>query len=697
MDQPIQKKDFLVEIGTEELPPKALSILSHALTKSIIDQLKDKGLSFDEPQSFATPRRLGLLLKGLSVIQPDQQIERKGPAVKAAFKDGEPTKALKGFVRACNADINKLETIATNKGKWLVYRSVQQGKQAVELLPSIVDKALNNLPVPKRMRWGVNRYEFVRPVHWLVMLLGEDVVECEFFGLKSGRATYGHRFHSSQALNINSPCDYESLLETKGKVIASFERRQSIIKNQAEQIVIPLKGKVLTEPELLDEVTGLVEWPVAITGKFNEQFLSVPKESLISSMQEHQKYFPVLDDRGSLLPFFVCISNIISKDLSQVISGNERVISPRLADAQFFYETDKKTTLEAKRNKLKDIIFQKQLGTIFDKTERMDELALSVIGQCVNHCSDKLKEQTSQVAMLSKSDLVSEMVLEFPKLQGIMGRYYAQAERLNANVCLGLEEQYLPRFSGDKLPVTDVGCAVAIAEKLDTIVGIFGIGQPPSGNKDPFGLRRSVLGVLRIAIEKKLPLQLDILVQESLNIYKWHGVVLPVKGVKNQIIEFIFERLRSLSQNEGFPAETYLSVKAVKPMSPYDFYLRMQAVENFRRLPEASTLAQANKRVSNILVKAKDVSVFGTINANLLHEIAEKALFNALEDKEKQIAPIKDYSKKLELLASLKEPVDKFFDHVLVNVEDEKLKNNRYALLAKLQAMFRQVADIGLM
>ena len=692
-------QDFLVELGTEELPPKSLSKLSSAFSQSIIRQIKEAGLSFSDKKACATPRRLGLFISKLSTSQPDKFIERKGPAIQAAFKDGQATPAAKGFARSCGVDVESLETLETDKGAWLVHHLTQPGKAASELLPAMITTALNELPIPKRMRWGVRRDEFVRPVHWLVMLLGTSIVECNIMGLKAGRETFGHRIHSQGPLVIDTPSHYESLLESQGKIIADFDRRKQIIQTQTEAAASAINGKAVMEESLLNEVTGLVEWPIAITGGFDQSFLRMPSEALISSMQEHQKYFPVVDSDNKLLPNFICITNLESKDMAQVVAGNERVIRPRLADAQFFYDTDQKTTLEAKREKLKSIVFQKQLGSIFDKTERVAMLAV-LIAQAMNLGESNVESQhTEKAAKLSKSDLVSEMVQEFPELQGIMGRYYAKVEALDDEVCLALEEQYLPRFSGDRLPSTHAGCAIAIADKLDTIVGIFGIKQSPSGNKDPFALRRATLGVLRIIIEKSLPLHMDDLISWAKKGFEAQNISLSEPELSTKVTAFMLDRLRSWSMGESLPAETFIAVNAVTPKSPYDFYCRMTAVEAFRNLPESGALAQANKRVANILAKSSDMLVPNKVDESLLTESTEKNLYALLKEKSMQVKPLldeKDYSGVLMSLATLKQPVDNFFDQVLVNTEDLAVKANRYALLNQLRQLFLQVADISL-
>lgn len=699
----MSQKDFLVELGTEELPPKALKSLSNAFTHGILDRLKNAQLSFDSFEAFAAPRRLALLIKGLDTAQPDQQLERRGPAVKAAFdREGKATKAAEGFARSNGVSVDQLETLTTDKGAWLVYRAVQQGCETTQLLPDMVSQSLNELPIPKRMRWGAQRTEFVRPVHWLVMLMGEEVVDCEILGLQSGNQTRGHRFHANQPLTVNQPADYHNLLREQGKVMALFEERRNLIKQLVAEVAGGLGGEAVIDEDLLDEVTALNEWPVALSGRFDDEFLEVPAEALISSMKEHQKYFHVLSrdpsQEGKLLPHFITISNIESVEPEQVVSGNERVIRPRLSDAKFFFDTDKKTTLEARRETLKPIVFQAQLGSLFDKSERIAKLAGFIAKQ------ETGQEQLAvRAGELCKSDLTSEMVLEFPELQGIMGQYYGANDGEAQEVCLALNEQYMPRFAGDQLPSNLTGCAVAIADKIDTITGIFGINQPPSGNKDPFALRRATLGVLRIIVEKKLDLDLRDLINQSVEGYQAQGVVLPAANneqLTETVLDFMLERFRSWYQDEQIPVEVFLSVKALKPSRPFDFDQRVKAVHRFSQMAEAETLSAANKRVSNILAKTGNLVIPDAVDPGLMTEAAEKALATALADSKEKVAPIleqRQYSVAMESLAPLKDSVDRFFDEVLVNAEDEQVRLNRYALLKQLRRLFLHVADISLL
>ncbi len=697
MSQVISKHDFLVELGTEELPPKALKNLSSAFTSGIIDGLNKAQLSFSGYQAYAAPRRLALLIKDLDSSQPDQNMERRGPAIKAAYDaEGNPSKAAQGFARSNGVNFDQLETLETDKGAWLVYKSVKQGEQTSSLIPDIVSQSLAGLPIPKRMRWGASRTEFVRPVHWLVMLMGDQIIDCNILGLKAGNTTRGHRFHANKDLVISSPAHYSDILVNQGKVQPDFSVRRDTIKSQIELIASDLNGSAVIDEALLDEVTALNEWPVALSGRFDNEFLSVPSEALISSMKGHQKYFHVVDDNGLLLPHFITVSNIESSDPRQVVEGNEKVIRPRLADAKFFYETDKKTTLEENRIRLESIVFQKQLGSVFNKTERIAQLS-----SYITKLENGITEHSHRAGQLCKSDLVSEMVLEFPELQGIMGQYYAQYDNESPEVAVALNEQYMPRFAGDQLPSSLTGCSVAIADKIDTIAGIFGIGQLPTGSKDPFALRRASIGVLRIIVEKRLNLDLTSLIQQAIIGYTNTGVELPAAdNLETTAVDYMLERFDAAYQEEGVSTEIIQSVKALRPTNPLDFDQRIKAVSQFYLLPEANTLAAANKRVSNILSKAGDICIPDIIDNTLLKETAESALADIILLKKQEVAPLLEkraYADIMTSLASLKSSVDDFFDQVLVNADDEKVRLNRYALLKQLRNLFLDVADISLL
>ncbi|HET8802089.1 MAG TPA: glycine--tRNA ligase subunit beta [Marinobacter sp.] len=686
-------QDFLVEIGTEELPPKALATLSEAFTRGIADGLKDADIEFGQVEAFAAPRRLAVRVRDLSDAQPDKPVEKRGPAVTAAFDDaGNPTRALTGFATSLGVTPDQLDTLETDKGAWVVYRTVDKGKPTVELMPELVDRSLAALPIPKRMRWGAHRTEFVRPVHWVVLLFGNKVIDTPVMGLKPGNKTRGHRFHCPKSLIVPTPDDYEVVLKQEGYVIADFAERREQIRAGINQLAEKeAGGKAVIDESLLDEVTALNEWPIPMMGRFEERFLDVPAEALISSMKEHQKYFHVVAANGDMLPLFITVANIQSKDPSQVISGNEKVIRPRLSDAAFFYETDRKTKLEDRVGALKPIVFQEKLGSLYDKSVRVAALA-GKIARVMN--SDP--ELAKRAAMLAKTDLVTEMVLEFTDLQGIMGRYYAANDGEHEDVASALNEQYMPRFAGDDLPTTLTGCAVAIADRIDSLVGLFGINQPPSGTRDPFGLRRASLGVLRIIIERELPLDLQTLCEWA----EEEHTSITEPNVADTVVDYMLERFRAHYEEQGISAEVYLAVHARRPTRPLDFDRRVKAVEAFRQLPEAQALAGANKRVSNILTKQGGDRIGDTVDPSLLQDNAEKALAEQVDQQAEQVLPLfenGDYASALSSLASLRAPVDNFFDEVMVMADDEAVRNNRLALLNRLRNLFLRVADISLL
>lgn len=685
------KRDLLIEIGTEELPPKALPTLSEAFTDGIVNGLKEARIHTGEVTSFASPRRLAVLIHEVDTQQPDQKIERKGPAVKAAFDtDGNPTKAIQGFARSCGVEVDELSQQETDKGAWFVFEKEEKGKQTTDLLEAIVANSLQKLPTPKRMRWGDKTTEFVRPVHWLVSLLGNDVIDMEIMGLTAGRETRGHRFHQQGAISIDSPDRYEAQLKD-GYVIANFSKRRDLVSKGAEQAANKLGGKVIIDPSLLDEVTALVEWPVAVAGNFEKQFLNVPQECLITTMEDNQKYFAVVDSNNKLMPHFITTSNIESKDVNKVSEGNERVIRPRFADAEFFWEQDKKNPLETRIEATHKILFQKELGTLFEKTQRVTKLA-GMIAESIG--ADVT--QAKRAAELSKCDLMTDMVGEFPKLQGIMGRYYAIQDGETENVAYALEEQYLPRYAGDELPSHEAGKILSIADRIDTLMGIFAIGQKPTGTKDPFALRRAALAVLRIIIESELNLDLKALLNEAA---KNLSDKVDAKSKINETFAYILERLNAYYKDQGIPTGVVDSVAKLKPSNPLDFDKRVKAVAHFRELPEAEALAAANKRIGNIL-KKNSAHVTDTINPELFTEIAESNLHSALAEQQVLIEPLfKDgkYEDALKSLVSLREPVDQFFDQVMVMDEDKKLRNNRLALLNQLSNTFLKIADLSVL
>ena len=687
--------DCLIELGTEELPPTALATLSQAFESGLLKGLDTAGLSYsaDAVKRFATPRRLAVLIPALQTQQADKAIEKLGPAVSAAYdKEGKPSKAAEGFARSNGVSFDQLTTVDTDKGERLCFSSTEQGKPTTELLASIINDALDALPIPKRMRWGASRTEFVRPAHWLVVLLGDQVVDCSVLGQQSSRQSFGHRFHAPDAINIESPAGYEKQLRDQGSVIVDFEQRKASIAEQAKTLGESVNGRAVIEDDLLDEVTALVEMPYALIGKFDEAFLQVPQEALIYSMSEHQKYFHIVDSNGQLLPHFITISNIDSTDPDKVINGNERVIRPRLADAAFFFETDKKVSLNALRDRLKPVVFQKQLGTVYEKTERIASLAAG-IATAIGADSAAAK----QAGELCKADLASDMVLEFDKMQGTAGGYYAENEGLPAAVASAIRSHYLPRFAGDKVPTSGVDCAVALADRLDTLTGIFGIGQEPSGSKDPFALRRSSIGILQIILQNNLEIDIQHWVRVAI---AQHDLDADDSATATRVIDYLFDRFAAVYQDQGLATEIFAAVKAKSLSSPLDFDARVQAVAAFSQTEESESLASANKRVSNILEKSESNVSSQAFDAALLVETAEKTLAKAIADKESEAMPLFEqgqYRDGLLKLTELKASIDQFFDDVMVNVDDEKLKANRLALLARLRELFLHVADISLL
>lgn len=685
------KKDFLVELGTEELPPKALLKLSKSFQAGIVEGLEKESLAHGEVKSFATPRRLAVLVSALDAKQADRLTEKFGPAVKAAFDaDGNPTRAADGFAKSCGVAVADLSTAEKDGVEKLSFASTLPGKSTNELLPAIVDAALAKLPIPKRMRWGSSRDEFVRPVHWLVMLFGEEVVPSTIMGVESGDYSFGHRFHHPDKIRISKASEYEALMLEPGNVIADFTKRRELIRNAIIEEGVKLDATTVVDESLLDEVTGLVEYPVALTGRFEELFLEVPSEALILAMKSHQKCFYLLDKEEKLLPYFVTVSNIRSTDPSQVIEGNERVIRPRLADAKFFYETDKQSSLESRLDQLKKVVFQKKLGTVHDRSLRVARLAKFIAAD-----TGENEAQSERAAMLSKCDLVTNMVGEFADLQGLMGSYYAANDGEPEPVATAISEQYMPKYAGGDLPSTSIGSILAIADKLDSIVGLFAIGQPPTGSKDPFALRRSALGVLRIMVENKLDLDLFACIETSV---KGFETIEVDPDTSEKVFEFMLERFRSWYSDEGIPSNVFQSVMEIKPRKPYDFAKRIQAVSSFVQLEQSAALAAANKRVSNLLDKVDAASLSTDVSEVLLVDDAEKLLFQQLRDKELNTAPLfeaGDYTAGLAELAKLKDSVDGFFDDVLVMCDDKSVQNNRIALLQRLRDIFLKVADIS--
>lgn len=681
--------DFLVELGTEELPPKNLKNLMNAFVDSIQTDLTALELSFGAVKAYAAPRRLAVLVEGLASETPAKQLVVWGPPAAIAFKDGEPTKAALAFAEKNGITAAELKTESDGKAEKLVARISQEGKKTVAQLEKVVSDALAKLPIAKRMKWGSKREEFVRPVHWLVMLFGEQVVNASVLGLQAGRTTRGHRFHYNNPIELAQASDYASVLKNTGYVVADFAERGATIKAQVEAEAKNVGGVAVIDSDLLDEVTSLVEWPVALTGKFEERFLAVPAEALIASMKEHQKYFHVVDADGKLKNNFITVANLQSKDPAQIIDGNERVIRPRLSDAAFFFETDKKTSLVQFRERLKTIVFQAQLGTIFEKTERVAKLAQFIAGKL--GADEQLALRAGE---LCKSDLVTDMVGEFDDMQGIAGYYYAHNDGENAEVAAAMNEQYMPRFAGDQLPATTTGTIIALADRLDTISGIFGIGQQPTGSKDPFALRRASIAVLRLLVEKNLPLDL----RELLSFAKAQHKALTVGDeLVDQVTGYMLDRFRAMFEDAQIPAEVFQAVNAKQLSQPLDINQRVLAVSEFSKLPQAQALAAANKRVSNILSKHTG-EVSGVVHNDLLQEDAEKQLARAISAKAELVTPLfakREYTQALAALADLQQPVDAFFDSVMVNCDDQALQQNRLSLLTQLRGLFLEVADIS--
>ncbi|AUX91759.1 glycine--tRNA ligase subunit beta [Mixta gaviniae] len=686
------EKTFLVEIGTEELPPKALRNLAESFAAQVTAELDNAGLAHGEVSWYAAPRRLALKVASLSAAQPDREVEKRGPAIAAAFDaSGAPTKAAEGWARGCGITVDQAERLKTDKGEWLMYRAHVQGESAQALLPAMIANALAKLPVPKLMRWGDSDVQFVRPVHTVTLLLGDELIPATILGIPSGRTLRGHRFMGEPEITIDNADQYPQILETHGKVMADYDARKAKIKADAEAAARQIGGNADLSDSLLEEVTSLVEWPVVLTATFEEKFLAVPAEALVYTMKGDQKYFPVYDNDGKLLPHFIFVANIESRDPKQIISGNEKVVRPRLADAEFFFNTDRKKRLEDNLPRLETVLFQQQLGTLRDKTDRIQALAGWIAGQIGADVN-----LATRAGLLSKCDLMTNMVFEFTDTQGVMGMHYARHDGEAEEVAVALNEQYQPRFAGDDLPASPVACALAIADKMDTLAGIFGIGQHPKGDKDPFALRRAALGVLRIIVEKRLPLDLQTLTEEAVRLY---GSKLTNAKVVDEVIDFMLGRFRAWYQEEGHSVDTIQAVLARRPTRPADFDARMKAVSHFRTLEEAAALAAANKRVSNILAKATE-PLNDRVQASLLKENEEIKLatfVTALESKLQPWFAEGRYQDALIELAQLREAVDNFFDKVMVNADDQAVRINRLTLLAKLRALFLQVADISLL
>ena len=684
-------QNFLVEIGTEELPPKALKTLATSFADNVEAELNQAGLSFDKIEWFAAPRRLAVKVLNLATQQPSKEIEKRGPAVSAAFDaEGKPTKAAEGWARGCGITVDQAERIATDKGEWLVHRAKIEGQPTKNLLNDIVANALAKLPIPKPMRWADKIVQFIRPVHTVTMLLGDDLIEGEILGVASARTIRGHRFLGEKEFEIQHADQYPQLLREKGSVVADFNERKAEILAKSQAKATALGGVADIEESLLEEVTSLVEYPNVLAAKFEERFLAVPAEALVYTMKGDQKYFPIYDKDGKLLPHFIFVSNINPEDPTAIIEGNEKVVRPRLTDAEFFFKTDLKQKLVDRLPRLETVLFQQQLGTLKDKTDRIEQLAGEIAKQIG---ADEAKAK--RAGLLSKCDLMTNMVFEFTDTQGVMGMHYARHDGEDEEVAVALNEQYMPRFAGDELPKSLVASAVALADKFDTLTGIFGIGQAPKGSADPFALRRAALGALRIIVEKNLPLDLEDLVKKSAALF---GDKLTNQNVVADVVDFMLGRFRAWYQDEGIAVDVIQAVLARRPTRPADFDARVRAVSHFRTLDSAEALAAANKRVSNILAKAD--AAIGEINLTACVEPAEKALAEAVLALRTEVQPLiaqSDYTAVLDKLANLRAPVDSFFDNVMVNTEDPVLRQNRLAILNTLQDLFLQVADISVL
>ena len=684
-------QNFLVEIGTEELPPKALKTLATSFADNVEAELNQAGLTFDKIEWFAAPRRLAVKVLNLATQQPSKEIEKRGPAVSAAFDaEGKPTKAAEGWARGCGITVEQAERIATDKGEWLVHRAKIEGQPTKNLLNDIVANALAKLPIPKPMRWADKTVQFIRPVHTVTMLLGDELIEGKILGVASARTIRGHRFLGEKEFEIQHADQYPQLLREKGSVVADFNERKAEILAKSQAKATALGGVADIEEGLLEEVTSLVEYPNVLAAKFEERFLAVPAEALVYTMKGDQKYFPIYDKDGKLLPHFIFVSNINPEDPTAIIEGNEKVVRPRLTDAEFFFKTDLKQKLVDRLPRLETVLFQQQLGTLKDKTDRIEQLAGEIAKQIG---ADEAKAK--RAGLLSKCDLMTNMVFEFTDTQGVMGMHYARHDGEDEEVAVALNEQYMPRFAGDELPKSLVASAVALADKFDTLTGIFGIGQAPKGSADPFALRRAALGALRIIVEKNLPLDLEDLVKKSTALF---GDKLTNSNVVADVVDFMLGRFRAWYQDEGIAVDVIQAVLARRPTRPADFDARVRAVSHFRTLDSAEALAAANKRVANILAKAE--GDIGAIDVALCVEPAEQVLAQSVLGLAKEVQPLiaqGEYTAVLDKLAGLRQPVENFFDNVMVNVEDAKLRQNRLAILNTLQGLFLQVADISLL
>ena len=688
-----RSRDFLVEIGTEELPPKSLLVLASAFAEGVERGLDAAGLPHGAVERFATPRRLAVRVKRLADRQPDRSVERRGPPVKAAFDaSGAPTQAALAFAKSCGVELSALGRLESEKGSWLVYRGTEPGAATTDLLPGILSSALDALPVARRMRWGSGEEQFVRPVHWVLTRFGRDVVACRLLGVEAAGVSHGHRFMAPRPITIATAASYLGSLQRRGKVLADLRQRREAIREGVAAAAASVGGEAVIDESLLEEVTALVEWPVPLTGRFDVRFLELPEEVLIATLQEHQRYFPVRDAQGRLMPCFVAVANIESRDPAQVVAGNERVVRPRLADAEFFWNTDRKTALSARGPELARVTYQARLGSLHDKTGRVRALARSIAPAAA--ADPALADRAAELA---KCDLLTGMVGEFPELQGVMGRYYASNDGEPAEVCEAILEQYLPRFAGDMLPSTPTGMALSVADRLDTIAGIFAAGQKPTGNRDPFGLRRAALGMLRTAIERQLDLDLPKLIADALGALPFPAAA----AASTEIYDYVMDRLRAYylegESTSAVTPEMFDAVLATRPSSPLDFDARLRALSEFLELPDARSLAAANKRIANILRKS-DEPEDDQVDAELLIDPAEQVLAEQIDAMARKVEPefaARRYTEALKQLAALRPAVDSFFDSVMVMADDLRLRRNRLAMLGRMRALFMHVADLS--
>lgn len=685
--------DLLFELGTEELPSGAVFVLAESLANQLVACLAEAHIRHEAVHFFATPRRLAVLIEAVEDMQAEQAISRRGPAFAAGQdKNGMPTQALIGFAKSCGVTVDALTTVETDKGKWWLYECVAPGAKTRDLLPGMLKEVLAALPIAKSMRWGSGDTEFARPVHWAVLLFGDDVIQCDVLGVQTNRNSYGHRFHHPGAIDIATPVAYESTLQT-AFVIADFATRRQMIIEQVQSLATSKEFIAEMPPALVDEVTSIVEWPVALLAHFDDQFLDVPSEALIASMQSHQKCFALRDKTGVLVPYFITVSNINSIHPEQVIAGNENVMRARLSDAEFFYQKDKQQSLSEYRAGTAKVLFQAKLGSLLDKSERLQTL--------MGHWVESMRlprEEALRAAELSKCDLMTGMVGEFPELQGLMGYYYARHSGEADAVAVALNEQYMPRFAADGLPTSDLGGALSLADRLDTLVGTFAIGQRPTGVKDPFKLRRHALAVIRLLIQMPHAPALSVLINQALRAYG--DTLHPETGSMEALRLFILERLYAYYESQTITADLVQAVRASQEDVLFDMDQRIKALKVFVTRQEAQSLSAACKRVNNLLNHAGTTHSRPSVQATLFQEVAEQELFRCVEHVESLVSPYyaaHQYEAILTLLASLREPVDAFFEQVMVMADDEAQKNNRLSLLARLQSLLQGVADISLL